>query len=171
PADGARAREQAIELARERRDGNLLTLAQRGQVMPCDLLGEAEQALVHARRAVERAEASGSKWLRALALSALGHAYVANRRWHEAIEALTAVLAALRELHAPPLVESDSTALLADAPSGAGACAPFRHVARAPLAELAGDSAGRERELREAQRLFTEMGAPIRAEHMAPERA
>ncbi len=236
PADGARAMEQAIELARERRDGNLLTFAQLCQVMPCDLLGEAEQALVHARRAVERAEASGSKWLRALALSALGHAYVANRRWHEAIEALTAVLAALRELHAPPLVESDSTALLAEAQLGArdpaaslataetalalarslrrplsetrahlahargllaaeradaaptvrsaldqatalvevtGACAfaPFIHIERARLAELAGDSAGRERELREAQRLFTEMGAPIRAEHMAPERA
>src|SRR5207237_716349 len=100
---------------------------------PCDLLGEAEQALVHARRAIECAEAGGSTWLRALARSALGHAYVANRRWPEAIEALTAALAAVRELPAAPLVESDSTALLA-----------------------------------EAQRLFTEMGAPIRARQMPP---
>jgi len=232
PADGARELEQAIELARERRDGNLLAFAHLCHVIPCDLLGDAEQALMHARRAVERAEAGGSPWLRALALSALGHACVANRRWHEAIEALKTVSAALDELQAPPLVESDSTALLAEAQLGAGdttaalataetavalarslrrpmsetrahlahargllaaggsdaaptaraaldeatalveitgavAFAPFIHVERARVAEREGDSAGRERDLREAQRLFTGMGAPIRAGHMA----
>jgi len=233
PADGARVMEQAMELARGRRDGDLLAFAHLCQVVPCDLLGEAEQALVHARRAIECAEAGGSTWLRALAQSALGHAYVANRRWPEAIEALTAALAAVRELHAAPLVESDSTALLAEAQlgardpaaslataetaiamarslhrpisetrahlahargllaadrgdavthvrsalaqatalveaTGALAFAPFIHIERARLAELTGDSAGRERELREAQRLFTEMGAPIRARQMPP---
>ncbi len=55
--------------------------------------------------------------------------------------------------------------------TGAVAFAPFIHIERARVAELDGDSAGRERELREAQRLFTEMGAPIRAEQMAPEGA
>ena len=222
-----------MELARGRRDGDLLAFAHLCQVVPCDLLGEAEQALAHARRAIECAEAGGSTWLRALAQSALGHAYVANRRWPEAIEALTAALAAVRELHAAPLVESDSTALLAEAQLGAGdpaaslataetaiamarslhrpisetrahlahargllaadrgdavthvrsalaqatalveatgalAFAPFIHIERARLAELTGDSAGREREMREAQRLFTEMGAPIRARQMPP---
>ncbi len=44
---------------------------------------------------------------------------------------------------------------------------PFIHLARAELAAALGDPAGRERELREAQRLFTEMGAPIRAAQVA----
>ena len=52
--------------------------------------------------------------------------------------------------------------------TGALAFAPFIHIERARLAELTGDSAGREREMREAQRLFTEMGAPIRARQMPP---
>jgi hypothetical protein len=46
---------------------------------------------------------------------------------------------------------------------------PFLHVERAELARLRGDEATRERELREAHRLFTEMGAPIRAEQVAQE--
>jgi adenylate cyclase len=231
PREGTRAIERAIEIARERRDGQLLAFASLGYVLPCDLLGETEQMLAHARRGVELAEASGSPWLRALALSALGHANLANRRWTEAIEALTAVLTALRELQAPPLVESDSTVLLAEAQLGAGdavaaataatalelarrlhrplseirahlararvlltdargdptaqaraaldqatalvdatgaaAFAPFIHLERARLAALDGDSAGRARALREAQRLFTEAGAPIRAQKVA----
>jgi len=38
---------------------------------------------------------------------------------------------------------------------------------RAELARLIGDGAARERALREAHRLFTEMGATARAEQMA----
>jgi adenylate cyclase len=47
--------------------------------------------------------------------------------------------------------------------SGAKSYAPFLRVERAELARLTGDEASREHELREAHRLFTEMGAPIRA--------
>jgi len=39
--------------------------------------------------------------------------------------------------------------------------------ARAELARLTGDESARERELREAHRLFTEIGAPIRAAEVA----
>lgn len=39
---------------------------------------------------------------------------------------------------------------------------PHVYLERAELARLTGDEAGRERELREAHRLFIEMGAPIR---------
>jgi hypothetical protein len=46
---------------------------------------------------------------------------------------------------------------------------PFLHVERAELARLVGDEATRERELREAHRLFTEIGAPIRAAEVAKE--
>jgi hypothetical protein len=47
--------------------------------------------------------------------------------------------------------------------SGAKSYEPFLHVERAELAGLTGDDAGRQRELREAHRLFLEIGAPIRA--------
>jgi ATP/maltotriose-dependent transcriptional regulator MalT len=49
----------------------------------------------------------------------------------------------------------------------AHAFAPFIHIERAALARLTGDDPARERELREAHRQFTEMGAPIRAEQVA----
>jgi ATP/maltotriose-dependent transcriptional regulator MalT len=53
--------------------------------------------------------------------------------------------------------------------SGAKSYEPFLHVERAELARLAGDEASRRRELREAHRLFTEIGAPIRAAEIAKE--
>jgi hypothetical protein len=40
---------------------------------------------------------------------------------------------------------------------------PFLRIERAELARLAHDEATRQRELREAHRLFREIGAPIRA--------
>jgi hypothetical protein len=46
---------------------------------------------------------------------------------------------------------------------------PFLHVERAELARLVGDEAQRERELREAHQLFTEIGAPVRAAEVAKE--
>jgi class 3 adenylate cyclase/tetratricopeptide (TPR) repeat protein len=53
--------------------------------------------------------------------------------------------------------------------SGAKSYDPFLHVERAELARLTGDEAARRRELREAHRLFTEIGAPIRAAEVAKE--
>jgi hypothetical protein len=53
--------------------------------------------------------------------------------------------------------------------TGARAFVPFIHVERAALAHLLGDEAVRERELHEAHRLFTEMGALVRAEQVARE--
>src|SRR5262249_14172133 len=46
---------------------------------------------------------------------------------------------------------------------------PFVCVERAELARLANDETTRQRELREAHRLFLEIGAPIRAEQVAKE--
>jgi adenylate cyclase len=53
--------------------------------------------------------------------------------------------------------------------SGAKSYEPFLRVERAELARLTGDETARERELREAYRLFTEIGAPIRAAEVAKE--
>ncbi len=46
---------------------------------------------------------------------------------------------------------------------------PLIRVERAGLAERRGDGAARERDLREAHRLFTEMGATGHAERVARE--
>jgi tetratricopeptide (TPR) repeat protein len=51
----------------------------------------------------------------------------------------------------------------------ARAFAPLIHVERAELARLLGDEAAYQRELREAHRLFTEMGATPHAERVAKE--
>jgi hypothetical protein len=53
--------------------------------------------------------------------------------------------------------------------AGAKSYEPFLHVERAEVARLCGDEAAHERELREAHRLFTEIGAPIRAAEVASE--
>jgi tetratricopeptide (TPR) repeat protein len=69
-------------------------------------------------------------------------------------------------------VEIGATLAEADAwleMSGAKSYEPFLHVERAELARLIGDETTRERELREAQRLFLEIGAPIRAAQVAKE--
>ena len=48
---------------------------------------------------------------------------------------------------------------------------PDIHVERARLAGLRGDAPARERHFREAHRLFVEMAAVLRAEHVAAEMA
>ena len=53
--------------------------------------------------------------------------------------------------------------------TGARSLLPLLHEARAELAAAEGDDATRERELREAHRLFLEMGATGRAHRFAQE--
>jgi hypothetical protein len=78
---------------------------------------------------------------------------------------------ALREIHGIEATREIGEALAeADAwleMSGAKSYEPFLHVERAELARLIGDDAAHERELREAHRLFVEIGAPIRAAEVA----
>jgi tetratricopeptide (TPR) repeat protein len=80
---------------------------------------------------------------------------------------------ALLRLGDPDAADAAETALAAAAAlverTGAGSRAPLLHLARAELAAARSDLAARERELREAHRLLTEMGAPIRAEQVAKE--
>src|SRR5215472_6687185 len=79
----------------------------------------------------------------------------------------------LREFHGAQATK-EIEASLAEASawlemSGAKGYEPCLHVERAELARLTGDEATRRRELREAHRLFLEIGAPIRAEQIAKE--
>jgi hypothetical protein len=53
--------------------------------------------------------------------------------------------------------------------SGAKSYEPFLQLERAELARLTGDEVSREHALREAHRLFVEIGAPARAEQVARE--
>ncbi|TMQ48152.1 MAG: hypothetical protein E6K72_13335 [Candidatus Eisenbacteria bacterium] len=53
--------------------------------------------------------------------------------------------------------------------TGARGHLPFIHLECAALARVLGDDTSRQRELRAAHRLFTEMGAPIRAEQAVRE--
>jgi hypothetical protein len=55
--------------------------------------------------------------------------------------------------------------------TGAKSYKPFLRIERAELARLAHDEATRQRELREAHRLFREIGAPIRAAEVTKELA
>jgi tetratricopeptide (TPR) repeat protein len=82
-------------------------------------------------------------------------------------------ICALREIHGVQATREIEAALAeADAwleMTGAKSYQPFLHVERAELARLNGDEVARQRELREAHRLFLEIGAPIRAEQVAKE--
>jgi hypothetical protein len=75
-----------------------------------------------------------------------------------------------------PRAAGDVEAILAEAQqliaeTGARIHLPDVHLARAELARLTGDEAARHRELRDAHRLFTEMGATVRAEQVVRELA
>jgi tetratricopeptide (TPR) repeat protein len=92
-----------------------------------------------------------------------------TRLWE--FPALLTRMRALREIRGAQATQEIEAALAeADAwieASGAQSYEPFLHGERAELARLVGDEAARQRELRDAYRLFTEMGAPIRADQVA----
>jgi hypothetical protein len=103
---------------------------------------------------------------------ALAHA----RQCHTRISEITALLAwarvrlATEGAHGAAGIEAalrDAMALVEA--TEARAYAPFIHVERAALAHLLGDEITRQRELREAHRLFVEMGATARAEKVSRE--
>ena len=103
-------------------------------------------------------------------------AIAVSRRRGSRLREFSALLTRIRALRELCGLEAtrDIEAALAEAAawiemSGAKSYEPFLHVERAELAQLTGDKPGRERELREAHRLFTEIGAPIRAAELAKE--
>jgi len=233
--EAARTAERGMEAARERKDPEAIITAHNASVGLCELTGDAQAALGHARQAIALTEAVGLSRFRHMTLHAIGQAHLLKGQWSEAVEALARALAIVREARssaiaretvyltgmaeaylgagdlgraretadmavasarqrgapvreiaallararvllasdgrgAVPEIETvlrDATALVEK--TEARAYAPFVHVERANVARLVGDEATRQRELREAHRLFTEMGAPIRAEQVARE--
>jgi adenylate cyclase len=137
---------QALAIARERRAGlqveaQLLAHLARAQLG----LGDVAAARATAEEAVAVAQRRGTRFFAIEADIVLARALIqAGARRDEVQATLDAALALVEE-------------------TGARSYLPFIHVARAELAQAAGDAASRRRELREAHRLFTEMSAPIRA--------
>jgi tetratricopeptide (TPR) repeat protein len=231
---GARELERAVEIARERKQHDLLVVLHTNALGWCDMARDAGGALAHARQAAESAEVGGTSVVRATAALALGQAHLVGAQWGDAVEALHAALTGFREGRTGLVLEARVLAYLAEAYLGAGdpdrACAaadealavarrrrtplgeiaahlararvllgvdgethidevadalrdatalvettemrlfaPFLHVERARLMALTGDEAARQRALREAHRLFTQMGATARAEQVAKE--
>jgi adenylate cyclase len=112
----------------------------------------------------------------AKALAVAEEAIAVNRRRGTQLWGFLALLTRIRALRETRGVEvtREIEAALAEADawlemSGAKSYEPFLRLERAELARLMGDEASRQRELREAHRLFTEMGAPIRAAEVAKE--
>jgi tetratricopeptide (TPR) repeat protein len=91
--------------------------------------GRPAAALVHARSAVEIAEASGSAFSRVLAYKALGLAHTLGGAWVDAVEILQASLRIALEAKANVLEEGSVRALLAEAHLGAGKRETARRLA------------------------------------------
>jgi tetratricopeptide (TPR) repeat protein len=107
-----------------------------------------------------------------LAEEAIGFTRRLGSRFWE-FSALLTRMGALRETQGLQATEEIEAALAeADAwleMSGAKSYESFLHVERAELASLHGHETTRQRELRDAHRLFLEIGAPIRAAEVAKE--
>ena len=106
-----------------------------------------------AEEAVARARERGTRVHEIRALLARAHVLIAT----EGAPARSRVEADLRD--AADVIEATEARVFT----------PQVHVERAALARVLGDEATRQRELREAHRLFTEMGATARAEGVAKE--
>jgi tetratricopeptide (TPR) repeat protein len=115
--------------------------------------GEIERALATASEAIALARRLGTRWKEIPAHLARSRAL----RAHRGSDVRESVTAALRT--AEDLVKE----------TGARVYLPFVWEERAALAAGLGDKAARERDLREAQRLFAEMGATGHAERLARE--
>jgi tetratricopeptide (TPR) repeat protein len=151
--DALEALEQALTIAREQR-----LLLNQGRVLAEIAaaylgLGERDRALALADEAIEFCRLVGTR------LFEFSAQLTRVRALRE-----TRGLQATKEIDAA-LGEADAWLQM----TGAKSYEPFLHVERAELAKLTGDEAARERELREAHRLFTEIGAPIRAAQVAKE--
>jgi class 3 adenylate cyclase/tetratricopeptide (TPR) repeat protein len=146
------ALEEALRLSRDSRafrvgEGEILAMLAEA------LLGQGDWALARrsAAEGIAVARSCGNKGAEVEAQLALAHAVLRSGEATALAEAEDALAAAQA---------------LVDA-TGARLFQPDIHEARAELARLRGDDGARERELREAQRLFSEMGATGHAERIS----
>jgi class 3 adenylate cyclase len=96
---------------------------------------------------------------RAAADDAVAVADRCRARLYEPLARIVRARIAIRERNADDAAADLTRAETLVGETGVRVCQPFVHAARAELATLLGDVARRERELREARRLFAEMGS------------
>ncbi len=231
PLEALRESGNALEIARARRDPEMILFPSLMAVAACDILDDAPGAMGYVREGAVAVE-SGGEGVRQMFLVSLGRAHLLAREWREAATALEQALALTRERRTGITIEGmilwclaeallgagdlggareraeeavtasrrrgtrviEVAALLARArvaiaagnatsaaerdlvdamarvdETGANRYRPLIHVERARLARLRGDEPARERELREACRLFAEMGATARSARIESE--
>lgn len=155
-SEAAAALEQGLAIARERRTGlvweaRILTYLAEAYARH----GEGRKALATTKEALAVAQRRGSGWSEGPAHLALARVLMCTKGAN-----------AKREIKA-----ALSRALATVEESGARVHEPFIREEMAELARLTGDDETRQGELREAQRLFTEMGATGHAARLAAELA
>jgi class 3 adenylate cyclase/tetratricopeptide (TPR) repeat protein len=150
----AGALEKALAIARERRTGLEVEAGMLAELSAAQLgMGESARARETAEQALAIVQRQGARAFECRAELALARALLHG----EGRQARSAIEGALGRARA--LAEE----------TGAKSVAPLIHVEVAELARLLGDGADRERHLREAHRLFVEMGATGHAERVARE--
>jgi len=151
-SESVRATDEALAIARERRTGVEAEAAALATLAEAQLgAGDHLRARILADEAVAAASRRGTTLFEPQVQFTLARVLLRA----EGARARGAIEAALERAHAV------STKI------GARVHGPFIHLERAELARLTGDAAADVRELREAQRLFAEMGATVRAEQVA----
>ncbi len=152
--EAAAAAERSLQIARDTRTGLMDETAHLASLADAHLgLGETERGCVVAEEAAAVGRRRSTQVYEARALVTLARGLLEDEGAEfrgRAEGALSRALSLIDE-------------------TGNEALRPFVHLERSKLARLAGDEETRERELREAHRLFTEMGATGHAERVAKE--
>jgi len=153
-SQAAGALEQGLRIVSETRVGLVYEALMLVQLARAYLeLGENRRARETVEEAIAVARRRGTRFQECVAHITRAHVLLRS----EGAQASGEIEAALREAQA--LVEE----------TGGRSQEPFIHEALAELAHLTGDQATCQRELREAHRLFTDMGATGHAERLAKE--
>jgi adenylate cyclase len=134
PAEAESALREAVQSAATHGEHENRGWAEGFYVTHSWAVGNTEAALVHARAAVEIADATGSAFSRVLGYKALGLAHTLDAAWSDAIQVLDTSLCIAREAKANVLEEASVLALLAEAHLGAGKPATARRLAEEAVA-------------------------------------
>ena len=132
---------RVLALARERGEVELLGWGHEFAAYLRLILGSVEEAIDHARQALDSAEKIGSPLSRSSAYYTMGAAWLACGDWREAVSATERGLAIIRERGTGRHWESRGLALLAEALAGAGQLTRARATAdEAEAASLRGST-------------------------------
>jgi hypothetical protein len=158
--------EESLRFATESGELTAVALAQGFSAELAAVQGDGALALSRALRARETAAEAEATSVSALTDLRLGRCSLLAGDAREAAGALERSMALMR---LPHTMGADEAIALGSLARGDRAALPFVHEERAALARLLGDEGARERELREAQRLFAEIGTPLQVERLARE--